>query len=713
MHNHRNDHTNAYLDLDGVPYVLAEYIDRREIKQIDHSWIKSEIHVDQNEAMRAVVHISIDDIGRRASDGLPSIVGNRTKKDRFIKLIQNNIQMLDHQLGVVRRGLIMRVRYQVENAATGHVMRTMTEDLRIPNREYFLYINPRQVDDNGIVTNFADTLVSTINDFVHGRERMVMRITKVQMLYEGIRPDRYVNSWMSHPGSSRYPWGKDKRTQEYYYHDEVQHKQYLHNDGRYHIDNHDDEDVCPPDWMMLNRYYHFDHDGRDLCLHFSEINDKSANVVLIPCGTVNVNKRFMVNPGHRIVFQFSVWKNDLVSINDSRPIAHALRAPYIPDYVYDKPDDCKCDDDMPFDKHDHVINPDQDALMDIIHNTNDANMRQNHAINDLTKMIMDLQARIDDMDKHGPHHHREEHHHHHHHHDDCHDHHRFPLDCTCMVNDHPFKTVQDAINAVETGELKGDVVLIRDIEEYLTVKGNVTIDLSTHIIAAPHRIDDTENHHTITVDGGNLVIRGQGEVTNDSKNGCCIINLGETDTVLPDGGQSVGMGVGTVVIAGGYIHRTAVDSETPGSVVVNHGAHMKINHGVSIGSDNDVSPLIVNGYTGNPNYSPMMTINGGKHNGGTYTLMNDQGGLMIINDGEFVMGKPWVDTEGGPKGAIINEDRGRVTIRSGRFVGAVENNNSADKSIQISGGSFSVDIKEHLVDGYDQNISGEVIRATE
>jgi len=85
-----SNHVNAFVDMNGVPYLVAEYLDTNNFQQIDRSLIKSEVFVDQSEAMRAVVDISIDDIGKRASDGLPAIVGNNTKQKNLLKMISDN-----------------------------------------------------------------------------------------------------------------------------------------------------------------------------------------------------------------------------------------------------------------------------------------------------------------------------------------------------------------------------------------------------------------------------------------------------------------------------------------------------------------------------------------------------------------------------------------------------------------------------------------------
>ena len=111
-------HTNAFIDLNGIPYLLGEYLDRRNFLQMDRSLIRSEVSVDVNEAMRAIVNISVDQIGKR-SDGLPEVTGNTTKLKQLIQMIHDNNPRLDHQFDVIRPGLVVRVNYQLENQRTG------------------------------------------------------------------------------------------------------------------------------------------------------------------------------------------------------------------------------------------------------------------------------------------------------------------------------------------------------------------------------------------------------------------------------------------------------------------------------------------------------------------------------------------------------------------------------------------------------------------
>ena len=317
-------HTNAFLALNGRPFVLAEYVDNEPLIQLDRSLVKSEIIVDQSEAYRAIIDISIDDIGKKASDGSMNIIGNATKFEDLLGMIRANYRNLDRQLPLLKKGIVLRVNYQLENNRTGQIIRTLVEDLRINDRTYFLDINPDNINDNAIVVNFSNTIVSTINQFTHGSDPMILRLTSIQMCYECVRPDpltprvgQYVDPNLPHFCENS-PNAFESRAAIWEHHANSQ-TVYDFGDGR--IAGYPN---VPNTWVMYNRFYHFDDGGKTIILHDQEIDNVHNKTVLYNCGKIQVNRAFMVNPGHRIIFKFSIWKNDLVLANDCRPIAEAL-----------------------------------------------------------------------------------------------------------------------------------------------------------------------------------------------------------------------------------------------------------------------------------------------------------------------------------------------------------------------------------------------------
>lgn len=396
-HHHNHDHVvNSFIDVNGIPYLLGEYVENAYFAQVDRAMIKSEIFVDQSEAMRVVIDVNIDDIGKRASDGLPAIVGNVAKQKNLLKMIADNAERMDYQLDVLRKGIIIRVNYQLENQRTGEVLRSMTEDLRINRRNLYLDINRRNLDDNAIIANFCDTMVSTINQFTHGNERMILRITNIQMYYECLSRERKVpsikQSLYDYP-IELLPSTYGSEQDMYRYHHQMQHRHLMgYPDGCGGGYGYTNPCSChAPSYPQFNRFYHFTDNGSDAILHMQEINDRNCKTKLIAAGVVNVNRSFVINPGHRIVFKMSIWKNDITTVSDTTSVAYALKEKLYHhdcDYGHEH-DDCNCH------HHNHEITPDYETMIRLYHELQHTNDRQNGVINQLIIRIDDLAEKIE------------------------------------------------------------------------------------------------------------------------------------------------------------------------------------------------------------------------------------------------------------------------------------------------------------------------------
>jgi hypothetical protein len=142
--------------------------------------------------------------------------------------------------------------------------------------------------------------------------------------------------------------------------------------------------IIPP-WSAFNRFYHFSDDASDIILHDQEIYDPMNNAVLIPCGNVRINRTFIINPGHRIIFKFSIWKNDLTIVNDTSDVAQALQVPVLGS-LNSNPD-----------------NKELDMLSSVIENLQNTINQQNELIANLNKTIEDLRAQLEDTHHHKHH----------------------------------------------------------------------------------------------------------------------------------------------------------------------------------------------------------------------------------------------------------------------------------------------------------------------
>lgn len=323
MYDFIDKHTNAFIQMHGIPYLLAEYCDRDNIRQLDRSMIYTAVDIDTTEAMRAVVDISIDDIGKRASDGRPNVISNHKMQEDVVRAVHHIFKHAEKSLPVIRRGLVVRVNYRIENGRTGETIRSVYEDIRVPERQYFVDTDPKDIDMPAIVTNFATTQVSTINQFTHGTDPMTLRITSVQLCYEVMkvknleprgridRPYQRMEDLGVRPYEERYGI--------YEYHKEKQHVQYL-GEPIVECPHH----VYPYDWFGFNHLYHFADHGRDIILHMEDIYNHHAETTLIECGRLMINRAFLINPGERIIFKLCIWKNDLAMFNDTTPIARAM-----------------------------------------------------------------------------------------------------------------------------------------------------------------------------------------------------------------------------------------------------------------------------------------------------------------------------------------------------------------------------------------------------
>lgn len=700
-------HTNGFIVLNNVPYVLAEYLDQRQFQQVERSRIRSEVNVDnQTECMRTLFDISIDDIGIRGSDGMLNVEGNNAKQRRLIDAIRNTLMHTHGELETLRKELVLRLRYQIENVDTGHVIRSMSEDLVVKDRAYYVDTNAAHIDENAILVNFNDTLVSTVNHFTHGHHRMILRITGIEMFYRCLRRDHYgmhPGAHVTRPTTDVLPSFYGMTEGDFYeYHKRMQQEHMMGIPPHGSFGHEPPGYIVNPAWVCFNRFYHFDNNGRDLVLHQQEINDPRMPVFDIPCGKVSVNRMVTINPGQRLVFKFSVWKNDTVVVNDTTSVMHALRAPSM--------DMCGCYcDNMPatppMDCGKPVppqseIHPDYETLIRMMHDSMKNMNRQNYVINNLTEQVNYLQSLLENggsgCNPGCPGHEEEE---------------PKPTRGPAMTEYGTyFKTLQEGIDAVQSGRAKGTIVLQGNVCEELVIRGDVTINLNGYTVSAPEAADRW--HHTFLVDGGNLVINGEGTVENGNNQGYCVFNAAAGDAWVPSGITVESLGEGTVILNGGTYKRTGKDDNHRGYALVNHGARMTINDNVVVDTVRDDTSLVTNGFMSDPTAQPVMIINGGIFRGGRHTVNNDHGGRIIINGGMFKMGTPWSDDfSSGPKNVFRNEEDSTGIIKGGDFIGNVENTNIDEKSLQISGGKFTVNVSKFLVDGKKQDNDGTVIGA--
>lgn len=318
----KNTHSNVYLNLNGIPYLVNQYLDRRTFQQIDSSLIKTGLTF-SNDNNRTMIDISFNDIGYRNPEKGLNLIGNKTKMKDLITSIRNHFNTLDHQLPLVSEGISVVIHYQIENQRTGEVLSSSQEKIRINRTNTFMMVNQNDLEDNAIITNFTDSVVKTVTEFTHGNESMIIRITNLYLFYEYIKPfpAKPAVSEIHIPNFKDLEYFYGCESEIYRLHHQLQSRRFL-NAG-----NADENSVVPPQWSFFNRFYHYDEEIKSMVLHNEEIYDKRNMLVSIPAGILSINRTFEVVRGHRLVFKISIWKNDIIVATDSSEIADALKIP--------------------------------------------------------------------------------------------------------------------------------------------------------------------------------------------------------------------------------------------------------------------------------------------------------------------------------------------------------------------------------------------------
>ena len=268
-------------------------------------------------------------------------------------------------------------------------------------------------------------------------------------------------------------------------------------------------------------------------------------------------------------------------------------------------------------------------------------------------------------------------------------------DDVAQVGENSYATLAEAIDAAKDG---GTVKLLKDVEESVTIPANATVTLDLN----GKTLTNSGAANTITVaKDATLVISGEGTVDN--------VNHGES-TIY---------NMGTVTLNGGTYERSAEKGTESGSngnsyyTILNHGA-MEVNEGVVVKNAGSFSSLFENGYydatkTLDGIENPVLTIKGGKFDGGLNTIKNDDNAKLTIENGEFTNytqacvqnhneatinggsfiaeGAKWVVLSCGACGNNAKHDVHSMTINGGDFVGNLRIDSFAE--LDIKGGHFS------------------------
>ena len=255
------------------------------------------------------------------------------------------------------------------------------------------------------------------------------------------------------------------------------------------------------------------------------------------------------------------------------------------------------------------------------------------------------------------------------------------------VNGMYFTSLNNAIAAANRG---ATVKLLKDVTENVVVPklSDVIINLNGF------NITNSGNEDTITVKyGAKLEVIGSGTVDNTVHAKAAVWNEG------------------TTTLSGGTYTRSNENGSDSGSGgnsyynIVNHGS-MVINAGAVVKQSGGFSSMIENGYysyastssrngyvAGTNSANPDLTINGGYFEGGLNAVKNDDGGVLVINEGVF---------SNVTQSAVMNWNK--ATIYDGTYPVIGDGN-----SVLVNGYLGANDLGELIVYGGEFTCPGDLI----
>lgn len=286
---------NGFIDVREAPYLLGEYIQDDQFIPLPLSEINNGTSI-STENRTSVVTIDIDQTYKDEEENI-FIKGNNQKTLELEDMITNmRDHLMKHDFGIIRKGLLVRINYRLENAVNGKIIKSVTENFKIYRAGLYSYALPSSVNDIGVINKYSDSVVSTINQFTHGTDGLKLRVNTIKLFYESVIPHPpYCDLYPPH-----YPYGYPMV---------------------------DPNIPCHPvNHNYMNNFFHYGSSNKDIFLNETAIDDE-RKFVLIPCGSVFINKAFNVMPSHRIIFRINVWKNDLTVVPDTSTIASLLNIP--------------------------------------------------------------------------------------------------------------------------------------------------------------------------------------------------------------------------------------------------------------------------------------------------------------------------------------------------------------------------------------------------
>ena len=277
------------------------------------------------------------------------------------------------------------------------------------------------------------------------------------------------------------------------------------------------------------------------------------------------------------------------------------------------------------------------------------------------------------------------------------------------VNDNTYETVQAAINDNDTATIN----VVADTTEDITVPSGKTITL----VIAEGKTITNKSSHTIT-NNGTLTVTGYGTVDNIThKKAALVNNYGATATLAGSVKYTRSQEVGT-------------DKNNSGGnsyYNIKNTGNMRITENTTVTSSGHYSSLIING---DVTTESILVIENGVFSGGINTIKNGDYGKLTIENGTFsnttqatilnwhyalIKGGTFTPTENASDAMLVGKwiessyiTDGNTIIEGGDWTGNFSQYYNPDKidhytsgTYSISGGTYSVDVSEYLVEGYN------------
>jgi hypothetical protein len=274
------------MNINGFPYLFDESVNQACIRQVDRLSIINKLSVDTSKHNYTIIDIIVDDTDDE--------VGNRIKCNELLDIFKSNGLVLDKNIDVIRKALLVQINYQIENDRTGRVLHEYKIESIISNIDDYTTINPDVAGDTIVLTNFHGLINTTIPDNVHGRN-VTCRIIDIKFFFLAVSNFNGV--------------------------------EYDRSDLRDNIFNQCDlvdNTTISSNMLHSDKFYNFDDGCYYITPNYPKIESKDTKVLMIPAGSVDVDKVISVNIAHKFLFNISVWKNSVIFVGDVTNIANAI-----------------------------------------------------------------------------------------------------------------------------------------------------------------------------------------------------------------------------------------------------------------------------------------------------------------------------------------------------------------------------------------------------